>query len=244
MSSSGHLVIGQYFFDGSSEHLFLEWINIGTFLALLAYFRRRIIDILRDVLVKKNYSLGCNILITALPAGAVGFFASDFIAETDFFNSVATVLATLSIVGAIMVLLERLPKASSVARLEQLTPARALVIGVLQVFALIPGVSRSGSTIIAGRLMGLRPAMAAEYSFLASIPIMAGVMLKLALGSEERQYFMANLEPLVIGNIVAFISGMVAIGFLMRYLGNHSLAVFGWYRIGLAAIVALVILLQ
>ena len=114
----------------------------------------------------------------------------------------------------------------------------------MQVFALIPGVSRSGSTIIAGRLMGLPSAGAAEYSFLASIPIMCGVTLKLLLGSDDRQYFLDNLEPLLVGNLVAFVSGLIAVGFLMRYLASHSLALFGWYRIGLAAIVALILLVQ
>jgi len=112
----------------------------------------------------------------------------------------------------------------------------------VQVFALIPGVSRSGSTIIAGRLAGLGPAAAAEYSFLASLPIMLGVTLKILVS--DRHYLFANLGPLVIGNTAAFIAGMLAIGFLMKYLAGHSLALFGWYRIGLAAVLALLLLLQ
>jgi len=244
VSSSGHLVIGQYFFYGSSSHLFLEWINIGTFLALLIYFRQRIIAILRDVVRKRNYRLARNILVTSLPAGLIGFLSADFIASTYFFNSISTVAITLALVGAIMVALNRLPSASPVEGGDQLTVRRALVIGVLQIFALIPGVSRSGSTIIAGRLMGLSNENAAEYSFLASLPIMGGVTLKLLMGSEERGYLLAHLEPVIIGNLVAFISGLLAVGFLMRYLNTHSLAVFGWYRIGLAAVVAVVLLIQ
>jgi undecaprenyl-diphosphatase len=79
ISSSGHLVIAQTFLSGASEHLFLEFINIGTMLALIVFFRSRIIDILRDVFVKKNYRLARNIVITSLPAGIVGFFLADFI---------------------------------------------------------------------------------------------------------------------------------------------------------------------
>ncbi len=244
VSSSGHLVIGQYFFDGSSDHLFLEWINIGTFLALLIYFRRRIVAIVQEVMGQGNYTLARNIFITALPGGVVGFLASGYIAEVGFFGSAMTVVGALAIVGCLMVVLDRLPQAAAVAHLGALPARRAFVVGVFQVFALIPGVSRSGSTIIAGRLMGLSPALAAEYSFLAAIPIMGGVPLKLIFGDEERQYLMTHLEPLLIGNLIAFLSGLLAIGFLMRYLSRHSLAVFGWYRIGLAAIVALVILVQ
>ena len=244
VSSSGHLVIGQYFFDGSSDHLFLEWINIGTLLALLIYFRQRIIDITKDIFLKKKYRLGRNIIVTALPAGIVGFFAADFIANAPFFGSVVTVLVASVVVGVVMILLERLPKAKETPDGGQLTVFKALFIGILQVFALIPGVSRSGSTIIAGRFMGLPPAAAAEYSFLASIPIMCGVTLKLLLSSDDREYFMAHLGPLLIGNLVAFIAGLIAVGFLMRYLAGHSLAVFGWYRLGLAAIITVVLLVQ
>ena len=244
VSSSGHLVVGQHLFDGSSSHLFLGWINVGTLLALLLFFRSRISSILRDIFVQKDIRLARNILITALPAGSVGFFASDFIIETSFFGSVTTVLYALVIVGIVMVLLDHFPKKSAVQDGSELTVWRALVVGMLQIFALIPGVSRSGSTIIAGRLMGLSAAAAAEYSFLASLPIMSGVTLKLFLGSEERQYLLDNLQPLLIGNLVAFISGLLAVGFLMKFLANHSLAVFGWYRIGLAAVVAVILLLQ
>lgn len=244
VSSSGHLVIGQHFFDGSSDHAFLAWVNIGTLLALLVYFRRRILAILQDIFLHKNYRLARNVLITALPAGVVGLLASDIIASASFFGSIVTVLCTLVVVGLIMTQLERIPQASSVEDGESLTVLRSLVIGAVQVLALIPGVSRSGSTIIAGRLMGLSADKAAEYSFLASIPIMSGVALKLFLSSDDRQYLMDNLQPLILSNAVAFASGMLAVGFLLRYLSTHSLAVFGWYRIGLAATVTLVLLIQ
>ena len=110
--------------------------------------------------------------------------------------------------------------------------------------ALVPGVSRSGSTIIAGRLVGLNPASAAEYSFLASLPIMLGVTLKVFISSGDRAYFFDNLPTLLLSNGVAFISGLIAVGFLMRYLVRHSLAVFGWYRLGLAAVIGFVLLVQ
>lgn len=244
VSSSGHLVIGQYFFSGSSDHLFLEWVNIGTFLALIIYFRQRIMTIIRDVLIRRRYRMALNIFITAVPAGLVGFFGSDFIASTHFFNSVLTVICALVLVGALMIVLDRLPSASPVEGGEQLTLLKALVIGALQVFALIPGVSRSGSTIIAGRLAGLPAEKAAEYSFLVSLPIMFGVTVKLFLGSDEREYLLAHLQPVLLGNIAAFLSGLLAVGFLMRYLSTHSLAVFGWYRVSLATVVAIALLVQ
>lgn len=242
ISSSGHLVIAQTFFSGASDHLFLEFINVGTLLALLVFFRKKILTIIKDIFVHKKYKLAANILITAIPAGIIGYVLADFISATPFFGSVFVVMVTLATVGIVMVILERLPKASAVSSGEALSPLRALVIGLAQVFALIPGVSRSGSTIIAGRLAGLNPAAAAEYSFLASLPIMVGVTLKILVS--DRDYLMANMTPLIIGNIAAFLAGIFAIGFLMKYLSKHSLALFGWYRIGLAAVLALVLLLQ
>jgi undecaprenyl-diphosphatase len=244
ISSSGHLVIVQQLFSGASDHTFLEFINIGTLLALLVYFWKRIVAICQDVFVKKNYILARNILITAIPAGGVGFFLSDFIDASPFFGSLVVVTCTLAIVGVIMVVVEKLPKASPVENGEELSPLRAFIIGIVQMFALIPGVSRSGSTIITGRLMGLNSAAAAEYSFLASLPIMIGVTLKVFVKSSDRAYFFDHLPMLALSNLVAFVSGLIAVGFLMRYLAHHSLAVFGWYRIGLVAVLAVVLLVQ
>jgi len=244
ISSSGHLVIAQTFFSGASNHLFVEWINIGTLLALLVYFRHRIISIIRDIIQAKRYTLARNILLTAIPAGAVGFMFADFIAGTLFFNSAFTVVWTLAIVGVVMIVLDRIPKASSVDSGERLGAGRALIIGLAQILALIPGVSRSGSTIITGRLMGLKAAEAAEYSFLASLPIMCGVVLKLVMSSADRQYFIDNAAMLTLSNLCAFISGLLAVGFLMRYLSRHSLALFGWYRVGLAGVLAIILLVQ
>jgi len=242
ISSSGHLVIAQTFLSGASNHLFLEFINIGTMLALLVFFRKKIWLILQDVFVHRNYRLARNILITAVPAGLVGFILADFIGSTPFFGSAVVVVFTLAIVGIVMVVLEKLPKLPEVENGEKLPWQRALVIGLAQVLALIPGTSRSGSTIIAGRLMGLRAAEAAEYSFLASLPIMVGVTLKVFL--TDFDYLSANFATLLVSNLAAFISGLIAVGFLMKYLSRHSLAVFGWYRIGLAVVLAVILLVQ
>ena len=244
VSSSGHLVIMQQFLSGASDHLFLEFINIGTTLALLVYYRRKIIAILRDIIQHRQYRLARNILLTSIPAGAVGFVLAGFIESSSFFGSLVVVAITLATVGVVMILLERLPKLSEQPSGEALPAQRALTIGLVQMFALIPGVSRSGSTIIAGRLMGLKPATAAEYSFLASLPIMLGVTLKLFVSHGDRAYMMSHLPMLALSNLIAFVSGLLAIGFLIRYLSRHGLAVFGWYRVALAAVLTIILLVQ
>ena len=244
ISSSGHLVIVQEIFSGASDHLFLEFINIGTLLALVIFFWKQIVNICKDVFLNKNIILARNILLTAIPAGVVGFLMSDFIGSSSFFGNVSVVAATLAIVGAVMIILERLPKASLIDGGEKLSAKRAFIIGLVQMFALIPGISRSGSTIIAGRLAGLNPAKAAEYSFLASLPIMIGVTLKVFIKASDRAYFFDHINILLLSNAVAFVSGLLAIGFLMRYLSKHSLALFGWYRIGLATVLTVYLLVQ
>lgn len=246
VSSSGHLEIARQIFNFSPEnfHLFLEFINLGTLLALLFYFRKRIWKILCNVFRERNYKLAINIVITCIPAGLAGLILGDLIENNDFFGSIFTVAATMDIVGLIMIFIDKLPHLSKLENENHLTPARALIIGVLQTFALIPGTSRSGTTIIAGRLVGLDSESAAEYSFLASIPIMCAVCLRLFLSDTGRTYFVNNLGPLLLSNLVALIIGWLALTFVLSYLKKpKSLQTFGKYRITVACLVAGIMLI-
>lgn len=246
VSSSGHLELVQQIFQFSGEnfHLFLEFINLGTLLALLIYFRKRIVRIIKNVITEHSYKLALNILITSIPAGIIGLVLGDVIENNDFFNSLYTVAIAMTVVGLIMVIIDRLPHLSSLKNENSLSPGRALIIGLSQTFALIPGTSRSASTIIAGRLVGLDSESAAEYSFLASIPIMCGVCLKMFLSSTGRNYFAANFGPLLLGNLVAFLVGLFALKFLLGYLKKpKSLQTFGKYRIVLGLLVLGVLLI-
>lgn len=242
ISSSGHLVLAQIFFGQQPSHLFLQFINIGTVLALIVYFWPRLMAIARDIVVNRNWRMMRNVIITVLPAGLIGLTFAEFIGSNWFFSNGWVVVVMLATLGVVMVVLPKIPKLSSVKDAEQLSMPRALAIGCAQALALVPGVSRSGSTIIAGRLLGLQAAQAAEYSFLVSIPIMLGVIAKVLLGDQD--YLIANAAMLLVGNIAAFASGLIAVGFLMRYLERHELSLFGWYRIGLAAVIAVIFLVQ
>jgi undecaprenyl-diphosphatase len=244
VSSSGHLVIAQQLLSGSSDHLYIEFINGGTLLALLVYFRGKITQLVGQIVAHRDTRLLRNIILTSLPAGLVGFFLADFIARNRFFGNVWVVIVALAVVGVMMLVLDRLPRASKVMSGSELTWQRALMIGVAQACALVPGVSRSGSTIIAGRLAGLNHADAAVYSFMASIPIMVAVTLKLFISTADRAYFVEHMPMLLLGNLVAFIAGIAAIRFMLRYLASHDLSLFGWYRLALAAVTMGVLLLQ
>lgn len=246
VSSSGHLEIVETLLGGNAEnfHLFLELINIGTLLALLIYFRKRIWGILVDVFKKKNYKLAINILITSIPAGVIGFLLSHVIEDMPFFSSMYTVAIAMGIVGILMIVVDKLPQMGKLKSENDLTKGRALLIGLAQTFALIPGVSRSGSTIVAGRLVGMNSESAAEYSFLASIPIMCGVVLKSLISSSSRAYIADNFGMLILSNAVAFVAGMVAIGFIMKVLKkSDNLKYFGYYRVCLALIVLILVLI-
>lgn len=240
VSSSGHLELVQHIFNFPADnfHLFLEFINLGTLLALLIYFRKRIIKIIKDVFSEHNYKLAINIVITSIPAGLAGLLLADIIENNSFFNSLFTVAAAMGIVGIIMVAIDKLPHMSALENENRLTPIRALIIGLLQVFALVPGTSRSGTTIVAGRIVGLDSESSAEYSFLASIPIMCGVCLKMFLSSSSRAYFTENLSMLLLSNLVAFLVGLIALKYLLSYLKKpKSLQAFGWYRIIVSCLV-------
>lgn len=236
VSSSGHLEITQRILGagGRAEdfHFFLELINFGTLFALLFYYRQTIWEILQRVFVKKDYKLALNILITSIPAGIIGLILSKVIEKLPFFSSLATIGFAMSFVGLIMIFVNKLPHLSKLKDENELTPGRALVIGLAQTFALIPGVSRSGSTIITGRVMGLDSKSAAKYSFLASLPIMIAVCGKSLLSSSSRAYITSNLGMLLLSNLVAFISGLIALQIVMKYFKKEkSIPSFGVYRV-------------
>lgn len=241
VSSSGHLVLlGNLFHIDDNLHLFIEALDFGTLLALVIFFRKKIIDICRQVFVKHDFHLLRNLLLTSLPVAIVGFFAGSVIDQNDLFTSSLIVAIMLVIVGFIMLTLEKIPHLTHKSDGSDLSWKRALGIGFAQTLALVPGVSRSGATIIAARISGLKSKQAAEYSFLASIPVMFGLIAKLII--KDHEYLVENWQAVLVGNIFAFIAGTLAIQFLLDFLGKHTLKVFGVYRIALAIIVMILIM--
>lgn len=247
VSSSGHLALAQNFLAGGVDHLFIEMINLGTLLALLFAFRKKIWAILQDIFLHKKWGLAINLLITAIPAGVIGLALGGFIADNSFFGNTVVVAIAMMSVGVVMIFLDRITKRFFVRNLplDKINKKQALIVGLSQTVALIPGISRSGATIITGRLLGLNSHDAAEYSFLASIPLFCGVVAKGFLSSSDRAYWAENLWPLIVANLVAFIVGAIVIKFLLAYLQRkNSLKVFGIYRVVLATSVLVALLLS
>ena len=247
VSSSGHLEIMRNILSlgGDNFHNFMEFINFGTLLVLLIYYRKRIVEILREIFVEHNFKFALNVIITCIPVVIAALLLSDLIDNSPFFSSMATLAVMMALVGVLMILVKKLPKMKKLKSEKDLTPGRALMIGVAQCFALIPGTSRSGTTILAGRVAGMDNKSAADYSFLVSIVVMTGVILKSFLSSTKRAYIVDNWGMLLFSNIVAFIFGMLAINFVMKFLKKEgSLEKFGWYRVILATIIIIFLLIQ
>lgn len=228
ISSTGHLILFSKFFDIPSNLSFDAFLHLGSFLAIFIYFRKE----LKEIWKIKNY-----ILISIIPGGIAGLSLEHFIEE--HFRTPLVVAFFLLFMTIPMFLGEKFGKKRNT--LKDLTYLKALFIGIFQAFALLPGTSRSGITISAGLLFGLKREEAARYSFLAGAPLILGAGLyeglKL-LKTSPIDWYVATL-----GFIASFISSFVAIAFLIPFLKRHSLNIFIFYRIALALAIFLTILL-
>jgi undecaprenyl-diphosphatase len=249
VSSSGHLLLVQYFLGVDQERFGLAFdasIHTGTVLAVIWFFRR---DLLRMSRAFLNSLGGLNlaeadqrtaylILAASVPAGIVGFLFEDFFATVV--RSPWIVVANLVLVGALFIVAEVTGRKNRLA--SKMTFLGALGIGLAQTAALVPGVSRSGATITMGLFLGLRREEAARFSFLMSVPITsAAAALSLAevlsegIDAHEAWLFLA-------GSVTSAVVGYLAIRFLLKYLASHSLRIFAYYRFALAAVVAVALL--
>lgn len=246
VSSSAHLVLVPHFFGwGDSGLSFDVALHLGTLVSLLAYFWQdwmamlaSSVRILRTRKVESVEDRRLVFLIVAtIPGGIAGLLLND-LAETTF-RSPAIIAGTLITLGILLWLIDKVtPQARS---LEAITIRDAVLIGCAQMLALVPGVSRSGSTMTAGRWLGLDRPAAARFSFLMSMPITAAaVVFKLPEAVREQ----AAVVPVAVGVIAAAVSGWLAIAVLLRYVIRHSFGVFAVYRVVLGAVVIATLVLK
>ncbi len=250
VSSSGHLLLGQYFLGLDQERFGLSFdvaLHLGTLLAVVYFFWRDLVRMAFALLRSfggRGFSdpdgrLAYLILASTIPAALIGFFFEDFFSTAV--RSPWVVVFNLVLVGALFIVGEKVGRLSRTS--SKLTFVEAIGIGFAQAAALVPGVSRSGATITLGLFLGLRREEAARFSFLMSVPIIAGAgALELVQVLTER---MSSSELMLFG--VGFVSsavvGYLAIQFLLSYLTHHSLRAFAYYRFALAALVTLLLLL-
>jgi len=245
VSSSGHLLLGQYFLGLDQDRFGLPFdaaIHTGTVLAVVSFFWRDLLGMFQAFLRSlrgPNFSdvqqrMAYLILISTVPAGIIGFLFQDFF-ETQV-RSPWVVVVNFVLVGVLFIVGEAVGRKSRQA--SKLSFREAGMIGLAQAAALVPGISRSGATITLGLFLGLRRDEAARFSFLMSVPITAAAAL-LSLG-EVAGEGMSAYDALLFaaGSITSGVVGYLAIRFLLNYLTGHSLRAFAYYRFGVAAIVA------
>ena len=243
ISSSAHLALAPWFFGWPDPGLAFDVaLHFGTLVAVLWYFRAEwgkliaaLVSIIRNRRVQTVEEKRLVFLIIATIPGAIGGLLLEKKAETAF-RAPALIASALIVMGVVLWAVDRFSRMD-----RNITGMRwldALLIGISQVFALIPGVSRSGSTITTGRLLKFDRQSAAVFSFLMSMPIIAAaVVLEVpkALRTEGLS------APLIVGVLAAAISGWLAIAVLMRYVTRHSYGIFALYRLLLGIVVLFVL---
>lgn len=250
VSSSGHLLLGQYFLGLDQDRFGLSFdvaLHLGTLVAVVAFFWR---DLLRMAFAffrsfsdrdmsDPDQRLAYLVIASTVPAALIGYFLEDFF-ETAV-RSPWVVVFNLALVGVLFIVAEAVGRRSREA--SKMSFWQALGIGVAQAAALVPGVSRSGATITLGLFYGLRREEAARFSFLMSVPIIAGAG-GLQLGEVVAEGLSAWDSLLfVVGFACSAVVGYLAIRFFIRFVADHSLRAFAYYRFGLAAFVALLLIL-
>ncbi|HGM3505850.1 TPA: undecaprenyl-diphosphate phosphatase [Clostridioides difficile] len=241
VSSTGHMILVDEFiklnFSDTFISTFLVVIQFGSILAVLVIFFRKLnpFDSSKNIKQKKEtVRLWLKVIIAVIPSGVIGILFEDDI-DRLFFNSTVVAIA-LIVYGIIMIGLEKRNKRPKYKDFSQVTYKLALCIGLFQCLALIPGTSRSGSTIIGAVLLGTSRYVAAEFSFFLAIPTMLGAsalkLLKAGFGFTGFEWLILG-----VGSVVAFIVSIIVIKFFMDYIKKHDFKVFGYYRIVLGIVV-------
>lgn len=244
ISSSAHLILTPWLLNwpdqGLAFDVALHW---GTLLAVVSYFYKDIWHLIKGFLnslfsstrdLKNNtyQKLAWLIILATIPAAVIGKIFEQQVQTA--FRSPVLIAVTLSAVGLILYLADKYSQ--KLKTISQAKWGNALVIGLAQALAIIPGISRSGATITAGLLQGFKREDAARFSFLMSAPIILGAGLFKLPDIINIQ----NHAQLVVGFISSAVFGFLAIKFMLKYLANRSYAIFAWYRFALALIIMLV----
>lgn len=247
ISSTGHMILFEQFIHMNVSKdfwdMFLVVIQFGSILAVvLLYFHKLNPFSPRKSPVQKRdtWSLWGKVLVAVIPAAVIGLLFDDFITEKLY--GYVTVAITLIVYGIAFIVVENMDrtKRPTIRNFEQLDYKTALFIGVFQILALIPGTSRSGSTIIGATLLGCSRYVATEFSFFLAVPVMLGAsLLKIVKFFVKTGIGFTGTEIgiLLVGMIVAFVVSVFAIKFLMGYIRRHDFKAFGYYRIVLGIIV-------
>ncbi len=243
ISSTGHMILVDEFvkLDISKQFMdmFLIVIQLGAILAVvvLNFEKLNPFSPWKSKLQKQNtFKLWYKVLLACIPAAAIGLPLNDWMEE----NLMTTpIVATMLIFyGILFIIVEnynryRIPRARDIDHLDYKT---AFLIGMFQVLSLVPGTSRSGSTILGGIILGTSRQVAAEFTFYLAIPVMFGASI-LKIFKFGLNFTSSEMLILLIGMVTAFVVSIISIKFLLHYIKKNDFTAFGWYRIGLGLIV-------
>ncbi len=237
ISSTGHMIITEKILNLSENDfskVFTVAIQLGAILAVVVLYRKKFIDF-------KNWQFYAKLAAAVLPALVLGFLFSDKI--DALMESSTTVAVTMLAGGIILIFIDNVFQKHEIDKEEDISFPRAIMIGVWQCLAMIPGVSRSAASIIGGMQQKLTRNAAAEFSFFLAVPTMlAATGYKLLKYYKEYGGFSSNeIKQLAIGNAVAFIVALLAIKFFIGFLKKHGFKVWGYYRI-IAGILLLILI--
>ncbi len=239
ISSTGHLILFNEFMnnEGSflSSDLYIYVIQLGAILAVVTHFFGKLNPFApsKSMQEKKDtWQMWFKVIVACIPAAVAGLLLNDYM---ENFENWQVVSATLILYGIAFIVIERMKKKETVHEMKDMTYKTAVLIGLFQVLSIIPGTSRSGSTILGGMLLGTSRTVAAEFSFFLAIPVMFGVSFLKIITYDG----IINWLLLGIGMVVSYIVSMLAIKFLMNYVKKRDFKPFGYYRIILAIIVIL-----
>ncbi len=244
ISSSAHLIIFRDIFGigaGMGANMELSFdvaLHLGTLLAIGVFFFKDFIDMIKYGFTKGVKSDKGKILwylvIATIPAGLAGVLFEEKI-ETILRGNYILIALALALVGVIIYLADKYSKNEKTV--EDMSLGDAILIGCSQVLALIPGFSRSGTTIAMGRVLKLKREEAAKFSFYLSAPVVLGAVALQLLKSTTWTVIITHLSTFIIGILISFIVGLICIKYLLKYLHQHNFKIFMIYRIVLALIV-------
>ena len=219
-------------------------IQVGSILAVLVLYFNKLNPWARqkNAEEKKNtLMLWVKVAVASIPAAIVGLLIDDFLDSALERSAMWIIAATLVIYGVLFIWMENRKQTPKINNFEEMSFKTALLVGVFQMLALIPGTSRSGSTILGATLLGTSRVVAAEFSFFMAIPVMFGAsgLKLLKAGIDGSLFTFTGFEwlLLVIGLVVSFLVSLVVIRWLIAFVKKHSFKPFGWYRIALAAVI-------
>ncbi len=245
ISSTGHMILVEQFINLNVSDSFMEMfrvvIQLGAIMAVVVLYFKKLnpFSPSKNKEEKKDtWSLWFKVLVSCIPAGIIGILFDDKI-DAVFYNYI-TVAITLIVYGVLFIVIENRSKGKEpkYKSLKDITYNVALIIGLFQVLALIPGTSRSGATIVGALVFGVSRTVVAEYTFFLGIPVMLGASL-LKIVKFGFAFSSTEIIILLVGMLTAFLVSILAIKFLMNYIKKNDFKAFGWYRIVLGIIVLL-----